>query len=209
MRLTAVILFGAPVGAGVLVGYLCGGRLSGLSAVRLRRLWLLWLAAALQILQLTTTQVWPAGLGGPARVALLAGTFVTGLAWLALNTPDRPGVMQFAVWTIAAGGILNGVAVAANGRMPYNRSAAATAGLRPGTLTAKNIAAGAHTRVPALGDIIPVAAVHAVLSVGDLLIIAGVIGLIASAMGQGRPGRRGQSRNDTRLRPLTPTENPT
>ncbi len=208
MRLTVLILFGAPVGAGVLVGYLCGGRLSGLSAVRLRRIWLLWLAAALQILQLTTP-AWPAGLGSPARMALLAGTFVTGLVWLALNTSDRPRVLQLSVWTVAAGGILNGVAVAANGRMPYNRSAAATAGLRPGTLTAKNIAAGAHTRVPALGDIIPVAAVHAVLSVGDLLIIAGVIGLIASAMGQGRPGRRGQSRNDTRLRPLTPTENPT
>jgi hypothetical protein len=44
-----VILFTAPVAAGVLAGYLTGGSLAGLLSIRLRALWLVWLAAVVQI----------------------------------------------------------------------------------------------------------------------------------------------------------------
>lgn len=180
MNADAFVLFGAPVVAGAAVGYLCGGRLSGLLSVRLRRIWLLWLAAVLQCAQFSTS-AW-ARYGEVARVPLLVATFAAALAWLTVNTPRRPRLMQLSAWTAVVGGIANAAAIAVNGRMPYSRSAAAAAGLRPGTETAKNVAAGTHTHLLVLGDIIPVAAVHAVVSIGDLLIVAGVIGLITSAM---------------------------
>lgn len=187
MNTNALILFGVPVLAGVILGYLRGGTLTPLtSGMRLRRIWLLWLAAALQIVQLSTP-AWPAPYGSRARIPLLAATFATALVWLALNTPRRPRALQLSAWAAVAGGTLNAVAIAVNGRMPYSTQAAAEAGLRPGATIAKNAAATAHTHLRAIGDIIPVPPVHAVISIGDLLIVVGVIGIIASAMRAAAP----------------------
>lgn len=184
----ALILFGVPVLAGAMLGYLCGGTLTALSSsrMRLRRIWLLWLAAALQIAQLSTA-AWPAPYGSRARTPFLAATFATALVWLAVNTPHRPWALQLSAWAAMAGGTLNAVAIAVNGRMPYSTQAAAEAGLRPGATTAKNAAATAHTHLRAIGDIIPIPPVHAVISIGDLLIVAGVIGIIAIAMQPAAP----------------------
>jgi hypothetical protein len=178
----AAMLFLSPVAAGVLAGYAAGGSLAGLVSTRLRALWLLWLAAALQVAQLAGALP---GLRGP----LLAAVFVLAGAWLAVNLPGRPRAMQAAAVVALAGGLANGTAIAANGRMPYLPAAARVAGLRPGAETPKNIAAVAASRLIALGDIIPVPPLRAVISAGDVLIIAGVILLIAASMRQ-RPSRR-------------------
>jgi hypothetical protein len=182
LSLQAAVLFLSPVAAGVLAGYAAGGPMTGLISTRLRAVWLLWLAAGLQAVQL-------AGVLRELRGPLLGAVFALAAAWLAANLAGRPRIMQAAAALALAGGLANGAAIAVNGRMPYLPAAARAAGLSPAGETPKNIAAGPASHLIALGDIIPVPPLDAVISAGDILIIAGVIVLIGAAMRQ-VPGRR-------------------
>ncbi|WP_225833408.1 DUF5317 family protein [Streptomyces sp. NK08204] len=84
---------------------------------------------------------------------------------------------------VAVGGaLLNALASAADGRMPYGPCAAAAAGPAAGPRTAKNVSAGHTVRLLALGDTIPVPALHAVISIGDILLAASAVLLISTAM---------------------------
>jgi hypothetical protein len=166
-----------PLAAGVLAGYLTGGSLAGLLSIRLRTLWLLWLAAVVQIGELYARK-----LGHEWRLPLLAITFGLAGAWLVANLPGRSLVMKLAGCAALAGGLANGVAIAANGRMPYLPAAARTAQIPPGLATPKNVAAAPGSHLIALGDTIPVPPLHAIISIGDILIIIATIALIASAM---------------------------
>ena len=173
--LAVLLLF--PVVAGALAGYATGGSLAGLLGNRLRALWLLWLAAAVQVGELSIRAV-----GRDLRLPLLAVTFALAGAWLALNLPGRPRVMKGAACAALAGAAANGLAIAANGRMPYSPAAARLAHIPVGSATPKNVAAGPGSHLTALGDIIPVPVLHAIVSAGDILIVAGAIILIAAAM---------------------------
>lgn len=173
---TTALLLG-PVALGVLAGYATGGSLAGLTRTRLRRLWLLWLAAAVQ-----AGELYARGLGRDGRLPLLAITFVLAGAWLAVNLPSRPLVMKTAAWTALAGGLINGVAIAVNGRMPYLAAAARAVGIPPGVATPKNVAAVPGSHLVVLGDIIPLSPLHKVISIGDVLIILATVVLIAAAM---------------------------
>jgi len=179
----AAILFIAPVAAGVLVGYAMGGSLAGLVSARLRLLWLLWLAAVVQAGELGTRAL-SGALGRDLRLPLLTVTFALVGAWLAANLPGRSRAMQIAVCMALTGGLANGLAIAANGRMPYLPAAARIAQLPAGLATPKNVAAAPGSHLVALGDIIPVPQLHAVLSIGDTLIVTATIVLIATAMRQ-------------------------
>jgi Family of unknown function (DUF5317) len=170
-------LFLAPVTAGVLAGYAAGGSLAGLRSTRLRALWLLWLAAAVQVGELSVR-----ALGRDWRLLLLAVTFALAGAWLVANLPGRSLPMKAAACAALAGGLANGVAIAVNGRMPYLPSAARAAGIAPGLVTPKNAAATPGSHLVALGDTIPVPPLHAIISIGDILIIIATITLIATAM---------------------------
>ncbi|MFB8183226.1 DUF5317 family protein [Streptomyces sp. NPDC055966] len=181
MGATALILFGGPVAVGAVAGYLSGGRLSRLPGVRLRRLWLLWLAAAVQVAQLATTSL-PGASGRHLRAPLLALAFALALLWLGVNARGRNRPLKAGVGLALTGAVLNAVPIAVNGRMPYSPSAAAVAGLRAGSQTAKNVPAGHGTRLLALGDTIPVPPLHAVISIGDVLLAIAAALLVATAM---------------------------
>jgi Family of unknown function (DUF5317) len=172
-----VILFAAPLAAGALAGYAAGGSLAGLLSTRLRALWLLWLAAVVQV-----GELYARNLGHGWRLPLLVITFALAGAWLAANLPGRSLVMKTAGCVALAGGLANGVAIAANGRMPYLPAAARTAGIPPGLATPKNVAAAPGSHLTALGDTIPVPPLHVIISIGDILIIIATIILIATAM---------------------------
>lgn len=83
---------------------------------------------------------------------------------------------------IVLGASLNGLAIALNGRMPYDPAAVAGVGLRPGIETPKNEPADGQTRLGFLGDTVPVAPLRKVVSPGDILISAGATALVALAM---------------------------
>jgi hypothetical protein len=84
--------------------------------------------------------------------------------------------------TIVLGAAVNGLAIAANGRMPYDPAVAAAMGLRSGAETPKNEPAGAGTRLGFLGDTIPVPGLRTVVSPGDVLIGVGACTFVVLAM---------------------------
>jgi hypothetical protein len=177
MSVYTAMLFIAPLAIGVFVGYLAGGSLAGLMSTRLRALWLLWLAAAVQAVELYAHVF-----GRDVRLPLLIVTVVLAGAWLAANLPGRPRAMKIAASAALAGGLVNGAAIAANGRMPYLPAAARTAGIAAGLATPKNVAAAPGSHLTALGDIIPVPPLHTIISIGDILIIMATIAIITFAM---------------------------
>ncbi|WP_344934048.1 DUF5317 family protein [Actinoplanes nipponensis] len=137
MSLPSLLLTTAPPAAGVVLGRLLGGRLTGLRILATRALWLLWLAAAVQFAQFSLPAVRHAAeqvLGVP----LLAVVFLLVLAWLGAGLAGWPAALRAAAAVIMLGAALNGLAIALNGRMPYAPAAARAAGLPAGVVTAKN-----------------------------------------------------------------------
>ncbi|GIF21729.1 hypothetical protein Ate02nite_44590 [Paractinoplanes tereljensis] len=163
----------APPLAGVALGYLSGGRLGGLRTIEVKALWLVWLAAAAQFAQYRVPI-----LHGPVTLVVVFGAV---LAWLAVNLPRRPVALRVAGLLIVLGALLNGLPIALNGRMPYDAGAATGE-------TPKNVAANEQTRAAILGDTIPLAPLHALISPGDILIGGGACAFVLLAMR--RPERR-------------------
>jgi hypothetical protein len=61
--------------------------------------------------------------------------FAIVLGWLAINLPGWPAVIRVAGLAIVLGAALNGVVIAANGRMPYDPAAVAKVSERAGLET--------------------------------------------------------------------------
>src|SRR6266536_1917074 len=176
-----LILLVTPVLVGVLIGYAAGGRLANLLSLRLRALWLLWLAAAVQAAQYYLPwlrRLVQDNLGIP----MLAVVFAIVLMWITLNLLRWPRLMRLAAALIVAGAIGNGLVIAANGRMPYAPQAAVQAHLPATAVGPKNQPADDGTRLAFLGDVIPLVPLGKVLSAGDLLIAAGASAAVAVAM---------------------------
>lgn len=198
--MSAILQFGYLVVLAVvaiLVGYLAGGRLSGLLRLQLRRLALLYAAVAVQLTEFYVPAVHNAALHGLSRLftAVILGLVI---AWLLINLRGVTRGPKIAYGLVAGGLVLNGICLLVNGRMPFWLPAARAAGLPERLLHenshVKNVAAGSHTHLLYLGDIIPVPGLAKVLSIGDVLIAAGVIILIVTGMRLAR--RRGPDTHD-------------
>jgi hypothetical protein len=177
---TAILLLTPPL-AGVAAGYLLGGRLAALANLRLRALWLLWVAAGIQATQYYVDPV-RVFLQQRVGLSMLAIVFGIVVLWLGVNLHQTQGVVRVAGAAILLGALLNGAAILANGQMPYSTHAAQVAGLPPGIVTPKNVPGGAHTRLAFIGDVIPVPPLQKVVSPGDLLISVGCVVAIAATM---------------------------
>jgi hypothetical protein len=156
---------------------LAGGRLSRLEDVRLRWVWLVALAFAIQVVLVTVV---PEGDETLHRVAhvftyALAGACVVGNLDLRF------------MWVVALGGLLNLIAIVANGGvMPASRGALETSGLdvRSGEFANSDLVENAN--VGFLGDVfaIPDGWPGAnVFSVGDALMLLGVFLMLHAATG--------------------------
>ena len=177
------------------------GKLRLIATVRLRALWLLAAALALQ---------GAAGLLTPGprtgwRVAAYLGSYPLAGGFLFVNR-RTPG---FAV--VAVGGALNLLAIVANGGvMPASAHALAAAGIAPAAGAYANSAVVIGARVALLGDIFAVPAswpMSNVYSVGDLLISVGVAITILRVTGARlrRPQRRGRPGAPREVSPGSPT----
>jgi hypothetical protein len=167
-----VLLFAIPVVAGLGIGFAAGGNLRNLIATRIRALWVIWAIAAAQFADVIPS----------ARTWVFVATFAVAVGWLVVNGLNRPPALRYGTLTVAAGGLLNGVAITANGRMPFSAWAAAKAGVPVSHQTARNVAATHATRLLPIGDVIPVPFLRAVFSVGDVLICIGLGIMIVAAM---------------------------
>ena len=150
---------------------LTGRSLSPLAHIHIRRSWVVWASMLLQ-LPITLIPDFPAALGQGVHILsfALAGIFV----W---SNRHLPGEL-----VIAAGGLLNLIAIAANGgTMPASAWAWRVAGFAPPTDSFGNSSVIASARLPWLGDVLAVPAgwpFSNVFSFGDLVIIIGLTYLV-------------------------------
>ncbi|GIF01665.1 DUF5317 family protein [Paractinoplanes rishiriensis] len=186
MSFSFFVLTAAPPVIGVLLGYLCGGRLSGFRTVRIRALWLVWLAAAVQF-----TQYFAPGVRhfveDTAGIPMLAPVFAIVFVWLGVNLWHWPTAIRLAGVAIVLGAAMNALVIGLNGRMPYDPATSVAVGNAPDREGPKNAPADSGTRLAALGDVIPVPVVRKVASPGDVLISGGIIALVVLVMRRGRP----------------------
>ena len=161
-----MLLVGVTLIVAVVVGLLRGGSLHQLSQTPLRSGWLAVGAAGVQL---------ASGLiGGPPTVGVLL-TLVSQALLLAFLWRNRllPGAVL-----VAIGSTCNAAVIAANGAMPVSREAILKVARHPLELTG-----GRHRilepgdALPWLADIIGLPALRTVVSVGDVVMAAGV-GLI-------------------------------
>jgi hypothetical protein len=156
---------------------LAGGRLSNLEELRLRWVWLVVVAFAIQVVLVTLA---PAGDVALHRIAHVATYFLAGACIL------RNLDLRF-VWVVAVGGLLNFIAIAANGGvMPASRGALSAAGLdvRSGSFANSDLVENA--RVGFLGDVFAIPAGWPganVFSVGDALMLLGTFLVLHAAAG--------------------------
>lgn len=101
---------------------------------------------------------------------------------------------------IAAGFVLNAVVILGNGGMPVSADAIRTLGGDPAALAiaGKHQVADADTALPWLGDVIPVPGLRLIVSLGDLVLVAGMVPLAHDLMTPASAASRRQRRNLSR-----------
>ena len=162
MGLTAVALL-----AGGLLGLAAGGRLAALGEVRLRWWGALAAGVALQVV------AGPLHLGGRPGTLAVAASYLCLLAF-ALGNRALAGMA-----VVVVGLALNATVVLVNGGMPVRPEAVAAVGLDPDQLDAADLGAKRHLerpddRLTFLGDVLPLRPLGEVVSVGDVVLAAGV-----------------------------------
>jgi hypothetical protein len=160
-------------GVAAFAGRMRGGSLDSLAATRLGWLLLLWAALVLQILPALWLE-----LNDTSALIVVVISNLLLIAFLLLNR-GLPGV-----GLMAAGLLLNLIVIAANQAMPVSQTASDIAGVTrsPTAAELKHEPMRPSTVLPWLGDVIPLPRLGEVLSVGDLLLVAGIARLVYCRM---------------------------
>jgi hypothetical protein len=163
---------------------LAGGRLSALADIKLRKP---GLAVAAIFIQVVIVSILPGALGVFSEPLHLASYLLLGaFAWCNRHVAGVP--------IIALGGLSNFIAITANGGvMPADPDALAAAGLDTKAGEFANSAAVQNPKLQFLGDIVATPGAlpfSNVYSVGDLIIVLGVLVLLHVACGSRLVPRR-------------------
>ena len=187
--------YGGLLALGIALGWMTGGRLSGIMQLRVQFTWLLWLGLVLQGSQyVPALRLDPSGAG---HRLLLLTSYGTAAAWLLLNAArQRNYGLRAGITVVSLGWALNAAVVVANNGMPVSVAASKRAGIIHAASGSaiyhgqlyKHIYETSATWLRPLGDVIPVRPLHAVVSPGDLALWLGVVITIAAAMGTARMG---------------------
>jgi hypothetical protein len=159
---------------------LAGGNLTRLRDLDLRRTWAVLTAITIQ---LSITTIFP---NGDQTLYSALHLLSYGMAALFLiSNRTFPGL-----WILTVGGALNLIVISANhGVMPASATATATAGIPTAKDGFANSAVLPHPRLSTFGDVIGIPGpwpLGNTLSVGDLLIFAGLLVLLHRACRQPR-----------------------
>lgn len=173
-RSAPLILIAFVLVVGVVIGFATGGSLRNFPSIHLRAWWFAVAGIALQFVN-------PPGALGHVTVAASFGLL---LVFAVLNV-DRPGLLLFAV-----GVLLNALVVIANGGIPITRQAVIRSdqastlpALDAGEGGAKHHLANDDSVLLILGDVTGVPApIGAAVSVGDLVLYAGIAWYVAASM---------------------------
>lgn len=180
-----MLLFPLAALVGALFGKGRGGRLKGIGELRLRAPGLIWLAVAIQTgLGVTGAMAWPFG----GRFPILLATYAAVGAWLAINAVAEIR-LRLTLGLLAFGWLLNLVAIVPNRGMPVSLEALDSIG-EPNRTTVdqghfgKHVSSTRSSTFEWLGDVIPAPALQSVISVGDIVMSAGVaVGVSRSMRG--------------------------
>jgi hypothetical protein len=161
----------------VAASYARGGRLHRIADAPLRWSWLLFLGVALQVLvDLGTARGFLSEAGWSGYLLLLASQLVV-LGWVVANW-HLPGMRLV---TIGLG--LNALVIGANGAMPVDPDAIRALGIDGATVPpGKHTLLDDQTRLPWLADIWPLPPLRSIISVGDVVLAAGLIPLTHTLM---------------------------
>ncbi|MEV8096764.1 DUF5317 family protein [Kitasatospora sp. NPDC085879] len=172
----------AAMTAGVLLGYLAGGRLANLGNADLRYGWLLGAAALVNALNgyLPVAGDWARAQGIPLLVVSYEVIGVWAVRNISAGLPRARAPLAVG----SAGAACNAAVIAANGRMPvvlppHWVGVPQAAG---GVLDAKHVVMTSHAALPWLGDIFPLAGGAVMFSFGDVLLAIGFAELVAVLM---------------------------
>ncbi len=158
----------------LIVGLVRGGRLQHLLDVETRAWWLLILGFGMQIVaaQLPVAN-------RTLAVGLLLGSYLSILGMVAINR-HAPGM-----WIAGIGILMNFLVIALNRGMPVLPAAVEIAGgsANP-VLSGKHVLLDESTRLPFLGDLIPLPGT--VISMGDVFLAIG-LGVFVEEMSRRRP----------------------
>jgi hypothetical protein len=174
----------------VIASLVRGGRFHRLAKAPLRWVSLLFVGVALQLAAdgLVIADVLEAT-GGVTYGLLLASQLLV-IAWVLLNW-QLPGLVL-----VAIGLLMNATVMAANGAMPVDPDAIAALGRDADDLVrGKHVVMDEDTRLPWLADIWAVPPLRSIISVGDVVLAAGLIPITHHLMTYRPPKerrRRGQ-----------------
>ena len=171
------------IGLAVCVGFAAGGSLRPFERFRVH-----WWGVALAGLALQGIPL-ASGVSRPVGTVVLIGSYALlgAFAWVNRRLP--------AVWLVMAGLALNLLVIGVNGGMPVSAAALETAGASAeglvGTGTLKHHLMGPTDDLTPLGDVIGIPPpIGTVISIGDVLLYAGVAILVVAVM----LGRSGENR---------------
>jgi hypothetical protein len=170
----------------VAASYARGGRLHRVADAPLRWSWLLFVGVGLQLLaDLGAARGVLPDAGWSGYLLLLASQLVV-LGWVVANW-HLPGMRLV---TIGLG--LNALVIAANGAMPVHPEAIRVLGIEGATVApGKHTLLDESTRLPWLADVWPLPPLRSIISVGDVVLAAGLIPLTHALMSP-RPERRSE-----------------
>lgn len=175
---------------GLLIGFLRRGSLANLAQLKLRGLWLILLALAIQLLIFPLGRAEPLVQVGTSYLHLLSYLFL--LAFIGLNR------RYFEILIMGAGLALNLLVISLNhGYMPASATALRGAGLERvaeilegGLHHGNTVLMGSETKLNFLGDIFYVPSfvpLANAFSLGDLLLALGIVLLLGRRMAKPRP----------------------
>lgn len=174
-RMWALMLLPAAVAVIVLVVRWRSAR--PLLRIRLRGVWLIWVAAAVQFLRIAEPSGTVSVLRYHSGLVPVALIWALGVAFVLVNLRRRPAGVRLGLGLLAFGFTLNSVVIAVNGGMPFSASAARRAGLSEQFIaeeTVRYVHTSGNTALTFLADLIPVPGLRMVVSVGDLIMLVAV-----------------------------------
>jgi hypothetical protein len=177
----------AAAAIGLAVGLASGGSLKALADTPVRALWLLGAGLALQIAFGSFDPGW---FDAQTRFWILIGSNLLVVGFLIANL-RLPGM-----WLAAAGLALNLIVIASNGAMPVSAQATETFGGSPPAEGGgfKHEPMTDTTSFAILGDVIPIGPLRLVISLGDVLLAAGILYLVFARTRVGERGRHSHDR---------------
>lgn len=180
------------VGLAVVASYARGGRFSRIAGAQLGWTWLLFVGLGLQLL---VDVVAPRDLvTGTQSYVLLLTSQVAVLGWVVANW-WRPGMLL-----VGIGLLMNAVVMGANGAMPVDTAAIERLGVGEVEVTpGKHEVMTDETVLPWLADVHPVPPIRTIVSLGDVVLAAGLIPFVHHLMSYRTPAeRRGGPRSSAR-----------